>query len=327
MAPRLSIPAGTTRTAVHGQLRRHDLLRSRNRLDEDHSKTRHRAAPTNTCRPLRSAAASSSVTTKSRTLFYNDRNVRQAQGSSCLIGFVCLSTAIPLLGEDGAIRHGADSGRRVLDGAHLRTGCSTNWACTCVPGSMISRSISSIWIRSGSTSTKSRTATYARFTEATGRRKPFHWIGGKIPVGQGEFPSTTSHGTTRWPTASSSAAASDAKPNGNAPPAGGVEKTHVSVGHRSWGTKTRRQAGEHARRRGTDRLRSARVMVFPNGPVAVGSFAPNGFGLYDVIGNVWEWVNDWYDQILLLGQSGQKSAGSGNRTVPRDPGRRLVGLR
>ena len=30
------------------------------------------------------------------------------------------------------------------------------------------------------------------------------------------------------------------------------------------------------------------------GTKAVGSYAPNGFDLYDMSGNVWEWVSDWY---------------------------------
>ena len=42
------------------------------------------------------------------------------------------------------------------------------------------------------------------------------------------------------------------------------------------------------------------------GLAAVASYPPNGYGLYDMAGNVWQWVSDWYrpDYYALLASQG-----------------------
>ena len=164
---------------------------------------------------------------------------------------------------------------------------------------------------------------YAKFVQATKHRTPFHWKNGQIPEGQGQY----SAYNVSWDEADAYC-----KWVGKRLPAeaewekaarGGAEKTRYPWGNelRPGGTSAPPNANAPGGAPDAQRTPGPKLAHYavPTGPTKVGSYPPNGFGLYDVIGNVAEWVSDWYDRTYyaVSPESNPKGPDSGQYRVIR----------
>jgi formylglycine-generating enzyme required for sulfatase activity len=52
-----------------------------------------------------------------------------------------------------------------------------------------------------------------------------------------------------------------------------------------------------------------------NGPKPVGQKQPNAFGLYDMLGDVWQWTADWYGEKYYQASERQDPAGPPSGTL------------
>ena len=57
-----------------------------------------------------------------------------------------------------------------------------------------------------------------------------------------------------------------------------------------------------------------------SGTTPVGSYGANGYGLYDMAGNVWEWCWDWFGDYSSTAQTDPRGPSSGSQQVMRGNG-------
>lgn len=84
---------------------------------------------------------------------------------------------------------------------------------------------------------------------------------------------------------------------------GGLDKKKFPWGDENPGTRCNYQSYQG--------LFVAEMANFSNGrgTLAVGKFQPNGFKLYDMAGNIFEWCNDWYQEDYYSGSPAENPTG------------------